>query len=279
MKWVHAVSNAHGLVSLLGSESLRWIARFDRLALRAGERYEEPAGDRETGIVVLLGRQTFSVGGALFENVGGRDSLWRGRPTVLYVPPGQSWKTEAISNSEIILCGAPAAPGRAAGAFIRTSDDIEEVVVGRGNWKRIVRFLLGGKDETQHLFLGECINPPGNWSGTPPHRHMGIAANESLHEEAYYFRCSDPQGWGIERTWWTEEDIDIPKVVGDGTATVIPYGYHQVVAAPGYWLDYVFCMSGPVARPSPVVSPDHGWLADESQSRPSFEPLVQLLGL
>ena len=108
MKWSQCVSETHGLVSLLGAETLQWIARFDRLTLSRGERYEEEAQDQETGIIVLLGTQTFSVGGDCFRNVGGRDSLWTGRPSVLYIPPGQSWTAEATSDSEVVLCGAPA---------------------------------------------------------------------------------------------------------------------------------------------------------------------------
>lgn len=273
MRWSQSVIETPGLVSLVDCESLKWITRFERLMLTPEQHYSESPKDQELGAIVLLGTVTFEVNGKQFKNVGYRKSLWDGRPSVLYIPPGTSWSVEATSKAEIILCGADGSVDPSSQPFLRRGETVQDKIVGRDNWKRIVRFLLGSESETQHLFLGECINPPGNWSGTPPHRHMGIQNGESLHEEAYYFRCSDPQGWGIERTWWPEQNIDVMKLIKDYTATVIPLGYHQVVAAPGYWLDYIFCMAGPVAEPSPVVEPEHEWISKETIPKVGFENL------
>jgi 5-deoxy-glucuronate isomerase len=272
------VGKAPGLVALTGSTPLRWIARFDRLLLSAGEEYSEPPKDQELVAVVLLGEVAFRAGGQDLGAIGGRASLWAGRPSVVYVPPGSEWSVKSAAGAEIVLCGAPGERRAGVVPVVRREDAIQDQIVGQRNWRRMVRFLMGDRGETQHLYVGECLNPPGNWSGTPPHRHMGIQTGESVHEEAYYFRCSQPQGWGLERTWWPEKKLDVMKLLRDGTATVIPFGYHQVVAAPGYWLDYIFVMAGPVAKPSPIPDPEHDWVAKGAETNSELAALEKQVG-
>ena len=60
---------------------------------------------------------------------------------------------------------------------------------GTGNWSRTIRTILGPDDDAGRLLVGETINPPGNWSSYPPHKHDRHAPpDEVALEELYYYR-------------------------------------------------------------------------------------------
>ena len=71
--------------------------------------------------------------------------------------------------------------------------------VGEGNWSRTVRTILGPEHDAQRLLLGETINPPGNWSSYPPHRHDRHNPPEEVDlEEVYLFRTNPAGGFGVQ---------------------------------------------------------------------------------
>ena len=113
--------------------------------------------------------------------------------------------------------------------------------------------------------MGETVNPPGNWSGTPPHKHeVNDLPEESLHEELYYFKTDKPQGWGIQRTYSPSRGLNKLINLENNTITVMPYGYHQIVAGPGYTLYYLFFLAGKGNDLCPYEDPQHNWIAKQN---------------
>ncbi len=115
---------------------------------------------------------------------------------------------------------------------------------------------------SQKLILGETVNPPGNWSGVPTHKHdTANPGVESLHEELYYFRVDRPGGWGIERVY-DKKGLDQILLLQDRVVTIKPRGYHTVAAAPGFTLFYTFVLAGPSKTLLAPLDPDQAWIAD-----------------
>ncbi len=122
--------------------------------------------------------------------------------------------------------------------------------------------IIGPEGPSQNLLLGETLNPPGNWSGTPAHKHeQARPPDESCHEELYYFKIDKPQGFGIQKFYSPERGVDELISITDGTVTFMPWGYHQIVAGPGYTLYYLFFLSGQGKKLAGVPDQNHCWIS------------------
>jgi 5-deoxy-glucuronate isomerase len=124
-----------------------------------------------------------------------------------------------------------------------------------------VRTILGPGDSAGRILLGETINPPGNWSSYPPHKHdTHEPPHEVRLEEVYLFKIDPPGGFGVQiRYDGAGEEC---FTVRDGDVAAIPSGYHPVVAAPGYSLYYLWVMAGEGRQMIPRLDPAHAWVQE-----------------
>ena len=137
--------------------------------------------------------------------------------------------------------------------------------VGRDNWQRTVYSALAEDVPAQRLLAGETLNPPGNWSSYPPHKHdRSNPPQEAVLEEVYFFRIKPAQGFGLMWTYTAADDPDgfsTALVVEDGDTVLLPKGYHPVVAAPGYELHYTWVLAGEERRYGAWADdPRHAWV-------------------
>ena len=178
----------------------------------------------------------------------------------VYIPPGMRYSVVSDEGVEAGICKAACMPYGGEAKLI-TPDDVKVMQVGRDNWAREVRIMIGPHIVAKNMIIGETINPPGNWSGTPPHKHENNnLPKESLHEELYYFRTDKPQGWGIERLYSPERNINELIYLQNNTVTFMPWGYHQIVAAPGYTLYYLFFLAGEGNVLAGLEDSNHNWI-------------------
>jgi len=118
--------------------------------------------------------------------------------------------------------------------------------------------------KAQRLLVGETLNPPGNWSSYPPHKHDRKAPSEAPLEEVYFFKIKPPHGFGLQRIYTSPEDenpFDEVFLLENDDTVVIPRGYHPVVAAPGYQLYYLWVLAGEERKYGAWSDdPNHRWL-------------------
>lgn len=255
---------------IVDNPSLHHIHEFAVLRLDAGQEYERFTGDCEAILHVVEGHCSVQVEQARvgddnaeqarFENLGGRERPFTGRPAALYIPPRTSFRVQCDRSMEATLTLA-AADGAVRREPIRVQD-VGPKVVGKDNWQRSVTMLLPPSFPSQKLILGETVNPSGNWSGVPAHKHDTAREGiESLHEELYYFRADRPSGWGLLRIY-DKGELDEMILLEDRTVAIIPRGYHTVSAAPGTTMYYTFIMAGPEKEVEVFVDPDQAWIND-----------------
>lgn len=237
---------------------LKFIHEFGIINLPAGGSFQIAANGNETGLVVLYGSCEIEIDGASSTVLGSRDTVFSGLPQAAYLPPG-SRCTITGGPVEIGVCTTPS-DSSGAPRIIR-EEDVKVMQVGKDNWSREVRLIIPPGGFSQNLVMGETLNPPGNWSGTPPHRHETAREGlESVHEELYYFRVDKEQGWGVQRTYCPDRGVNELTYLRDHTVTFMPWGYHQVTAAPGYWLYYIFCVAGKGNQLTGNEDPLHNWI-------------------
>jgi 5-deoxy-glucuronate isomerase len=166
--------------------------------LAEGEALELEAGP-ERAAVVLSGRVDATAGETALGVAGGRRSVFEAPGDTVYAPAGMTMRLEAVEGSAQVALAAAAAPADGLPPRIIRPDDQRIAEVGKGNWSRTVRTILGPEHQASRLLLGETINPPGNWSSYPPHRHDRHDPPREVNlEEVYMFRVDPPGGFGIQ---------------------------------------------------------------------------------
>jgi 5-deoxy-glucuronate isomerase len=191
---------------------------------------------------------------------GGRSDVFDGPGHTVYAPPGTPLRFQATGGpAQIVISYAPLGDGTPGTARIIGPADQDVAERGEGNWSRTVRTILGPDDDAGRLLLGETINPPGNWSSYPPHKHdTHEPPREVKLEEVYLFKLDPANGFGIQLRY--DGEIEEAFTVRDGDVAAIPAGYHPVVAAPGYKLCYLWVMAGQGRQMIPYLDPEHAWV-------------------
>jgi len=218
------------------------------------------ADGKETLLVVLGGRVDVDVNGVRWNGLGDRANVFAGRATSVYFPPSTEYLVRSTNGAEVALLRAPAQPGGAA--YVIRPDAVDVATRGRDGFEREVHTILDARKPAATLVVGETFNVPGAWSSYPPHKHdVHDPPRQSRLQEVYHFRMDPTQGFGIQRIYSPERDLNEVLVVEDGDTVVIPYGYHPVVAAPGYRLYYLWALAGEGRDLHVFEDPAHSWVA------------------
>lgn len=228
-----------------------------------GQPVDAVSPGKESLLIILGGRCSVEVKGmGKWNDLGGRADVFDGMPTSVYVPAGASYRVSAGGPVEIAVFRAPASPE--GEAYVIRPPDVSVAVRGKGAWRRTVHTILDDSKPAQRLVAGETINEPGAWSSYPPHKHdRHDPPREAVLQEVYYFLLKPKDGFGIQRLYSPESKVDAAFVVEDGDTVVIPFGYHPVVAAPGYQLCYLWALAGDGRRLIVKEDPAHAWVGRE----------------
>jgi 5-deoxy-glucuronate isomerase len=254
-KWNAAVTRT--LVAPARAGDLIGLALAD---LAAGQSFES-RGPLETAIVVLSGVVDVQADGERLGSAGGRSSVFEGPGHTVYAPPDTELRLTAHGPAQLAIATAPRGGEAPAKARIIGPGDQRIGEAGKGNWRRDIRTILGPEHAASRLLLGETINPPGNWSSYPPHKHDREAPPDEVRlQEVYFYKVDPAGGFGVQILY---DDAGAEAViVRDGDVVAIPSGYHPVVAAPGYSLYYLWIMAGDGRRMAPYFDPAHAWVQE-----------------
>lgn len=239
-------------VPVQGLEWIRlYIAKLDKGDVIAlGER------ERELGCLLTLGKIEVDNKDIL----GPRTEIFNSKPWGIYIPPARSISVKAIEDSEIVFAAVKSEPNNVDIAII-SPNEVDRRIVGTHNWKRYVTQVIDRRVGARHIIMGETVNPPGNWSSYPPHKHdKHNPPYEWKMEEVYLYRINPPNGFGLQRIYTEEGDIDTVYPVTNNTVLPITRGYHPVVAAPGYSLYYLWVLAGEDPVNIPRDDAKHAWV-------------------
>ena len=248
-----------------GESGLRFL-RFSLLLLGHGQRYRFLGSEEERVLLLMRGECDVQAGEVRFGPLA-RPGVFEERATAVYVPPYLECSVEASKETEIAAISA-LADARSRPRLVLPVD-VNVRHVGRSNWHREVHDVFGTLAGAQRLLVGETFNPPGNWSSFPPHRHeRDDPPHESRHEEIYHFRFSPPSGFGLQRIYTDDGEVDESIAIRNGDTVVIPRGYHPVVAAPGYSLYYLWALAGASKQLATHTDPAHSWIQGNQSREP-----------
>jgi len=230
--------------------------RFGVLILEKDEEEVVELLDEEMGLVLLSGKVIIKTDGETFET-GYRKDVFSSEAWGFYCPPRRRVTLKAVFDSEIAIAFAPSKID--AEPVLVKPEDVRIRRVGVWNWRRDVKDIIDDRIKAEKLLLGETVNPPGNWSSWPPHKHdVDDPPNEYKMEEVYFFKVNPRTGFGIQRVY-NHEDLDEVYVVRENDTVLIKKGYHPVAAAPGSQVYYLWILAGESRILSPHDDPDWAW--------------------
>lgn len=236
---------------------------FGLYHLAPGETAAEATGDREVILVLVEGRARLSADGQDFGEMGDRMNVFdRTPPHCLYVPNGKDWQAVATTDCVLAVCSAPGKgnyPARRIGP-----DGITLTPRGTGqNTRYINNIAMEDRDVADSLLVTEVFTPDGNWSSYPSHRHdEDDFPNMTYLEETYYHRLNPAQGFGIQRVYTEDGELDETMAVSDGDVVLVPRGHHPCGVPYGYEMYYLNVMAGPLRKWRFTPDPAHKWIMD-----------------
>lgn len=223
--------------------------------------------DRETVVYLISGSCECAISGsagAFSGTLDFRSSLFDGLPSAVFLPAGARARLTSGRTAQVaVLSALPSAdrPPR-----LITGREVAAQMVGTDNWARRVVTVVDERTASR-LLVGETINPPGNWSSYPPHKHdANVPDREVAMEEVYWYSIRPTDGFGLQMVYTGRDDPEpFEEIyrVSDGDTVVIPRGYHPVVAAAGYELAYLWAISGErITYAAWSTEPIHRWLTE-----------------
>lgn len=253
-------TSGHHKVFGFGDGGVRWLG-LDVLRLAAGETWRGELADEEAAFVVLSGRCSIEVAAkqtARWEGLGGRADIFAGPSTAVYAPRHSKPEVKAETRLELAIAKAPCEVDLPA--TLIAPGEVKVISAGMANWRRDVRLVIPpGSPISQRLIVGETINPPGNWSGIPPHKHDTKTDVENILEEFYYFKLKPSDGYGVQVMNVGGEDL--AQVIHAGDVAVLQSGYHPTCAAPGVTVAYLWVLSGDSKAYDIVIDPRFAWVS------------------
>ena len=250
--------NGHQTVLEVG-ENDAWLG-LEILRLAPGETWDGETGEQEAALVALTGRFSVKVSGkkdAEWKGVGGRADIFSGSPHAVYVPRRSHFSVTADSKLDLAVAKAPCDADLDA-ALVKP-DDVKVVSAGMANWRRDVRLVIPpGSPLSQRMIIGETINPPGNWSGIPPHKHDEITGVENILEEFYLFKVKPTSAYGVQLGY--KEGKEASFLIHNDDVFLMENGYHPTVAAPGATIGYLWVLSGDNKAYNITFDPRFEWV-------------------
>jgi len=251
---------SHGKTHAISPESAGWgYVGFNLYQLRAGESAEEATGDREAILVVVEGKVRVSAADQDWGVLGDRMSVWEKTPPhALYVPNDEEWHAVAETDCVLAVCTAPGKGGNPAQRL--GPDGITLETRGKGiNTRYINNIAMEGRDVADSLLVTEVFTPNGHWSSYPSHRHDEDNYPDITYlEETYYHRISPENGFGIQRVYTEDGELDETMAVKDHDVVLVPRGHHPCGAPYGFEMYYLNVMAGPLRKwrfkPDPAVA-------------------------
>jgi len=189
-----------------------------------------------------------------------RRNVFEDNPFAVYVGPGNEIDVCLEANTEVAVFRSATEEAKGSEPIPIAENEIRTYSVGVWNYRRTVREIIGEEGPSINLIVAETLNPPGNWSGWPPHKHdESEPFVEVPLEEIYLFKI-DPAKYGFAvQLNYRYDGAEEAAIIRSDDVTVIHSGYHPIVAAPGCLVYYLWSLAGAQKAMKARIDPNFVW--------------------
>lgn len=235
------------------------LLEVDMLKLSEGQQKDYNEAGKEYSLIILGGKCTVTGQGFEFNHIGRRKNVFDGAATALYIPGNRKFSITADTDVTIAVCKSPCDIDTEP--VLVNPEDVIIKDLGKNGWKRQAHFIVDERIHAKHIYIGEAYVASGMWASYPPHKHdEDNMPTEGFLEEIYYYEFNKDAGFGIQRVYSKEGDIDETYTVKTGDFVEIPKGYHPFCCAPGYDSYYLWIMAGEHRGFYMTTEEGHKWL-------------------
>ncbi len=258
----------HGKVHEITPASAGWqYVGFSLYQLKAGDVAAESTGNNEVILVMVEGKANISGDGKDWGVLGERmDVFEKTAPHCVYLPNGADWHVKAETDCVVAVCQAPGKGGHQARVIGPAGISLTERGKG-GNTRYINNIAMEHEDYCDSLLVTEVFTPAGHWSSYPSHRHDEDDFPRITYlEETYYHRLKPATGFGIQRVYTDDGQLDETMAVANGDVVLVPRGHHPCAAPYGFEMYYLNVMAGPLRKWRFALAPEVEWIAERDKS-------------
>ncbi len=230
--------------------------------------------------VVLSGKVRIYVKDEFSEIIGGRDSVFDGKPWAVYLSINTEYEITVLSDKAEIASGWTQAKNKHSNKII-SPDDVHVEIRGGENATRQINAIIPPGFACDKLVVVEVYTPSGNWSSYPPHKHDKhiVDTNNNIVEadleEIYFYKIDKPNGYAIQQVYNDDKTLDEIIRAENDDLVLVPEGYHPVVAAPGYNVYYLNFLVGSAQSLKATDDPKFTWVKDSWKNIDKRLPLVR----
>ena len=213
--------------------------------------------------MIVEGKAAVTGAGQDWGLLGDRMNVFeKSQPHCLYLPNGADWTATAETDCVIAVCSAPGKGGYPARRI--GPDGIALTARGKGtNTRHINNIAMENEDYCDSLLVTEVFTPAGHWSSYPSHRHDEDDFPRITYlEETYYHRLNPANGFGIQRVYTDDLQLNETMAVADGDVVLVPRGHHPCGAPYGFEMYYLNVMAGPRRNWRFVPAPEVAWIME-----------------
>ncbi|MCF8413095.1 MAG: 5-deoxy-glucuronate isomerase [Melioribacteraceae bacterium] len=260
-----------------GWKDLNFAAR----KLRRGETWNSNTQGNETAIIILGGIASIISSNGTWEKIGRRKDVFSGMPFAVYLSINTEFSVTAESDELDIAYGWCSSQNEYPARLI-TPEKVSIEIRGGGNATRQINNIIPPGFECDRIVAVEVFTPSGNWSSYPPHKHDEHREDEhgnileACLEETYFYKVDRKEGFGIQRIYTSDKEIDEIAVAKNNDVVLVPKGYHPVSAAHGYNIYYLNFLAGSAQSLANYDDPEHAWIKDTWHELDSRVPVVSL---
>ncbi len=189
-------------------------------------------GERETGLVCLVGRAAIETGGSRYE-LDLYDAIYVPRDSAVVISP-QGGSCDLAELSAPVDGKYPLQTVHFAEI---QRDPALHFRAGEQSCARDLNILIGKNVTAGRIVAGVTFSEPGNWTSWPPHEHGATL------EEAYLYIAMPAPAWGLQLVYTDPREPELIVAVREGDVVVMPEGYHPNVAAPGGRIGFLWMMA------------------------------------
>ena len=235
------------------------MIEVDMLNLKKGDSHTYDEKDKEYGIIILGGKCSISGDGFDYKGIGKRRNVFDGPATACYIPRNKKITIHADEDCMISVSKCPAKADFEP--VLVCPEDVVIKDLGKPGWERQAHFIIDERLKANLIYIGEAYVKGGQWASYPPHKHdEENMPTEGVMEEIYYYEYDKPTGFGIQKVYTSDGEIEETYTVKNGDFVEIPKGYHPCMCAPGYNNYYLWIMAGDARGFYMSTDPDHAWL-------------------